>query len=858
MATTNEGLIIWFEKQSVWIQDAVVTYYNNGLFTEDDVKRFARECINEASGKKTKFDLTNLNLLSRDDRKSFILKSISNVEGVNALAPKTELSFGSNGITVVYGENGAGKSGYIRIFKRLADAKYKEKLLHNVYVPEENTQSCNVTVECDGTETILNCDLEKNGEHAILRDIDIFDTRISTAYIEDANEATYEPWVFLLFRELADVSKSVKNQIDAFKNSYDSHEIKIPEDYIGTKVGNDLASITVNSTFDEEYFSWRDDDNELLIQKEKEANLEALKSQIVQLKNEIGFLTQLKEYFEKYIDFFSEDYVKRIGDTKNKLIDAKKEFETAQVLFSQEASEMDIASVSIPAWKSLWQDVKAYYDEFLFERNIVKYTEPDGICPLCGKTIGDEQAQRIKTIDEYINGNVSQKVATVKLQYLTLLKKCPKAWDPEHLSVILNSCGVEDGRPLIESFASEIYKVSSMIESSDIEKTQIENIDISSITRQLAAIIHEKETEKKNKETLIQDEDHKKLESDIQELKAKRFVSSLKDEVFERINYLKIAKKHDEAMKCASTNRLSTKSKELVEELITIDYVRRFNEELKALTKGTVKALLKQQNVNKSKVPFRIVLESANNDRTKVDEVFSEGEKRVVSLAAFFAESSGKNIMCPLIVDDPISSLDLKFESLVINRLVEVGRQRQVIVFTHRLSMLVGLYDSCKENNVDYSELELVGRGKYKGVPTESAHSGAQSLGKLKDLKNANLAKVKKMDPNSEEYTQAIHYICQQIRNHVEKSVEDTLIYGVVQRYRKSINTLNKIDWLAQISENDCNIVDEMMTKYSSYDHSMSDETPLQEFTIEELEADLDKIITWLDDVKARQRSMKK
>jgi hypothetical protein len=47
-----------------------------------------------------------------------------------------------------------------------------------------------------------------------------------------------------------------------------------------------------------------------------------------------------------------------------------------------------------------------------------------------------------------------------------------------------------------------------------------------------------------------------------------------------------------------------------------------------------------------------------------------------------------------------------------------------------------------------------------------------------------------------------------------------------------------------------------MMTKYSYYDHSMADETPLQEFSAEEIENDLERLILWLDDVKKRQKAV--
>ena len=57
---------------------------------------------------------------------------------------------------------------------------------------------------------------------------------------------------------------------------------------------------------------------------------------------------------------------------------------------------------------------------------------------------------------------------------------------------------------------------------------------------------------------------------------------------------------------------------------------------------------------------------------------------------------------------------------------------------------------------------------------------------------------------------------------------------------------------LSKITEEDCGIIDEMMTKYSNYEHSMSDETPLQEFTLEEIENDVSRLIDWLTEFKNR------
>ena len=49
---------------------------------------------------------------------------------MNALAENQTLKFAA-GLTVVYGDNGAGKTGYIRILKQACRARGREQILGN-------------------------------------------------------------------------------------------------------------------------------------------------------------------------------------------------------------------------------------------------------------------------------------------------------------------------------------------------------------------------------------------------------------------------------------------------------------------------------------------------------------------------------------------------------------------------------------------------------------------------------------------------------------------------------------------------------------------------------------------------------
>ena len=73
-----------------------------------------------------------------------------------------------------------------------------------------------------------------------------------------------------------------------------------------------------------------------------------------------------------------------------------------------------------------------------------------------------------------------------------------------------------------------------------------------------------------------------------------------------------------------------------------------------------------------ARVLHQLRLKGVQND--KPQNILSEGERRIISLAAFLADVSDKPGAAPFVFDDPISSLDNDFEWHVACRLVELAK----------------------------------------------------------------------------------------------------------------------------------------------------------------------------------------
>jgi energy-coupling factor transporter ATP-binding protein EcfA2 len=66
-------------------------------------------------------------LIEASAEQAVSLTKMTEITGVNALVSDQELSFGAKGITIIYGDNGSGKSGYCRVLKhacRSRDQKF--------------------------------------------------------------------------------------------------------------------------------------------------------------------------------------------------------------------------------------------------------------------------------------------------------------------------------------------------------------------------------------------------------------------------------------------------------------------------------------------------------------------------------------------------------------------------------------------------------------------------------------------------------------------------------------------------------------------------------------------------------------
>ncbi|MCC4491262.1 hypothetical protein LMB81_07100 [Limosilactobacillus reuteri] len=848
----NKEIIEWINNQHDWLVDATQTFYTQGKFTDEDIKRFADDCLaeNTKNEKDKTTNIDNLKLLQRSNNEEFSLLGIENVQGVNALGSGEKLSFRKDGLTVIYGDNGAGKSGYMKIIKQVANTRYTDQILGNVYENNKVSPQCNLELEIDGKSKTLNCDLSKAGQYHEITGMDVFDTRISKAYVETAKEVSYEPWVLSLFEALANVAGDVKTELRKRESEYQLIKIDIPEEIKNTKQAKLLNTMSEKTIIDENLLVWSTESEKLLKNLQRESNTSVLNSQISQIENSVRQIEMLIKEINKYTDFYHTENIAKINNAKETWKASLQKKKAAQLVFTEKAEDIDKVSVSNKAWISLWQAASNYYNEVLIEKNEIKYTETGAVCPLCRQTISEQAAIRMESIENYVNGNISMEEKRNKNEYVQLLNKLKPCISEEQLENLLQSAELSQDKENILYLFKKIRDDKEQIDRENYDNLTIEQLHIEKIVKKLNYEKNKRDKQVLNKRALLNNDKNKEINEKIVDLKAQKFISSKKMIVLQNLENMKKVAEIKNAEKLTSSSGITRKSTNLANELFSKEYIDRFNVELKKLTRGKIRVRLCQERSSKGKTPFRLELFDITNQAISPSEVLSEGENRVVSLAAFFAEASGRNEKSPLIMDDPISSLDNTYEQAVTKRLVEASKKRQVIVFTHRISLVVGLEELLGKENI--FEVAISGKGHQKGIPIGKINVKVKN--RLNSLLNEDIPCVERIDVNDHEYNVRINNICQQFRIIVEKSVEELLLNGIVVRFRKDIQTKGRIDKLAKINDSDCLMINNMMTKYSYYDHSIADETPFQDFDIKEIKKDIEEFRDWTNEIRKRNK----
>tara|TARA_R110000868_G_scaffold144361_1_gene363350 strand:- start:10495 stop:13065 length:2571 start_codon:yes stop_codon:yes gene_type:complete len=853
--TTIDETIAWIDKRPEWLVSSInLLFKNNRPFTQNEINDLADKCIQEAKSKKGK---------AKIDKKAFStyfgtntnkgtvqLKSLSNIKGINNLNPKEPLELSSDNITIVYGRNGSGKSGYVRILKKACGARKTEDLLCDVFKGKES-QECDFEIIKNGKTEKIKWKPENQIEND-LKTIDIFDTSSGISYVMENNEVTYEPPVLKFLTYLSDTSDKVNNIVIEKINKLSPTLPSFPTNLQSTSIFKKYNSLSNSKEFD-------NDLKKTIWNKTKEKQQTSLEVQLVNSKNSDLFLSlkNQSDSIEKIINKnqslvnqLSLKEFRGINKIKKDIASKQKQIKNSEKLLKGNK----INGITTSLWKVLWEAAREFSNKDAYPTKSFPNTENNARCVLCQQEISKDAITRFDSLETFIKNKFNTELNVLTENHKDKIENLPSFWEKELQEAILSKSSLSSGlkTKIQKSFENlELRKESFKKAKKETDLVKVTDYKIQKLLKKELASIKKKlkglETAKTSKGTKLN-------EDKILELKAEKWIVDNKKTISKALSDKESLANLNKAKSLCSTNALSTKKSDLAENLVTKEFIQNFEKELKGLGADNLNVTIAKSKTAKGKVYYAIKLKNSILTE-KIENVLSEGEFRIVSLAAFLADVSNKAYNSPFIFDDPISSLDVDYEENTVKRIVALSKARQVIVFTHRLSFLSLLNDEANSQSAKTKNVTILSEYWGKGQPSRPLMDSQKPLAALNTLIDQRLPSAVKIlqTIGTTEYLPIAKSICSDFRITLERIIENDLLNQIVLRYRRGIQTMNRLDTLVKINQNDINILDGMMTKYSIYEHSQSAVLPTKPIDLNDLKKDLEDVRDWILEFKKRK-----
>jgi energy-coupling factor transporter ATP-binding protein EcfA2 len=852
------NLVNWFQERPFWIQEAARRLLTKGNLAEQDLKELTAICQQQAAEPQKTQKLVALPesaFIQKAAGVSLRLNGISEVKGIEALNPRSPLTFNHEPITIVYGGTGVGKSGYIRILNNACGSKNHRKLLGNVF--QGNTaQSCKISYALNGTAKDITWQ-PSDGLQAELAALEIYDSECGQVYVNVENEVTFEPWLLGIFQRLVEACTAVDGILQTEITALPSKKPFMPVEFATSPASTWYAQINAQTSA-ADVAQWCDWSPAL------KDELESLHVRLLE-KNPTEQAKQLRTRKAALERFSTELIAVRDGLTDavvSTLLNAKTSAAAKRKAASEDAKTVfdtaPLDGVGLESWKLLWEQARAYSEKVAYVGKPFPFTEDGARCVLCQQPLrqdtGEDAKLRLVSFEKFVKGELESLAKKAEAEVTALLEKLPKIPTTEDFTTRFATLGLDDEkltqrlhqfRDGAQARHDALPAATSPEQVPPTPKAElIDELTTMSATLEIKAKAFDEDAKKTDKTD---------LKKKARELEARNWVSEQKAAVQDEIARLKKIAALEAAQKLANTTTLSTKKSDLAQALVTDAFIHRFEAELKALSASRIQVELVRTRTVKGHVFHQIRLKNAKIAAATSD-VLSEGERRVVSLAAFAADVEGNEANTPIVYDDPITSLDQDFEEGTAARLVTLAKQRQVIVFTHRLCMLTLLEEAAKAANIETRVVALSREPWGTGEPGETPFSTRKPERVINGL-NDRLTRARKIfiDRGKAEYDLLVKGICSDVRILVERMVEDTLLNEVVRRFRRAVHTQNKIGGLAKIKPEDCQMIDELMTKYSRYEHSQPNEAPVPLPEPDDIAADLTRLQTWLKEFSERK-----
>lgn len=723
---------------------------------------------------------------SQDD--TLELSRLYEVEHVNALAPEQTLEFDAD-LTVLFGQNGSGKTGYARILKRISAVRTPEDILPNAHAPAATATTPSARIEYRLSGQAHSVHWMNEAGLAPFTRISVFDSAAVSLHVDSDLGYVYTPAELALFSHVASgirgIQQLIATEVTELRPGANPLLARFAR---GTTIypmietlgaTSDLAEIERLATVGDDAEDQRD-----RLQSEVEAlranTLDALLTNARQSQRDLTRLTSVLRILASY-------------DTA--AYDAARNSLAAAQQRRAQARELLFTPTELPGEPDdEWQRFIVAGDSYRQHLGAEHYPQAGDNCLYCTQDLSPIALDLVGRYRTFLDETVTQQLATAQVA----LTDASLPLDRSELAAAME---FTSGQAALDEAPSWSAPAAAVLHAADAalnESSTGQALTGAGLTTDAAALVSSLEPMASDAELATAKLAEDKMnatallaakQSELAELTARielaRNLSAARE-------YVRRAKRADQLEKLSKVissgagKQLTIQSKLASEDLVNKNFEGLFTEECSRLRAPGV-ALTFQGR-------------SGRAQRKKVvasyrpSSVLSEGEQKVLAIADFLAESRMRETKAPLVFDDPVTSLDYRRLDEVAARIQQLAESHQVIVLTHNIMFASALISVRQNKKLRAKIYEVRDGGATKGILAPDVEPRLDTAADLAKRINVKLQSIPGAEPVLQDAL--IKETYDLLRAWCEAFVEQELLQNVTQRYRANImmTRLSKID----------------------------------------------------------------
>jgi len=789
------------------------------------------------------------------------LLAIRNPRNVNALAPGGGLTFVASGLTVIYGSNGSGKSGYARVLKHACFARDKsEKVYPNTNVPQDETgvPSAELVAAVGDEEHAIEW---VNGAVEVppINRISVFDHQCARAFLDNNGDFAYSPAGLDILADLGMACGRLRALIQKESGEHIPDIRPFADLARRATVAGKIAAGLPGNVSEAQVIGGAG------LNAEQEGRLETViralavpdpAAQALALKNQALRIQTIRDNTNRAAVAIGAE---KAAGLKTLIAgsNAAKE-EAAQTAKAFYETPGQLPNTGGDLWRSMFEAARA----FAITSEPVKafpHLHEGQACPLCQQALKVEAAERIEAFERFVTAEAQQKADTAKATATAAFVELRGTSMDIGLTEAVEAELQQLYEPLVvlcAKFQESLKERHTAIvrASGNSEWEQVPELSESPV-KALDELIVALKSQQETMEKATDEELKKSLVTERTELEDRRLLGELKEVALRAIERHAHQGKLRACLADVTTLGITRKSTELTNDMATEILAAALNEELGVLDIADLKVAMKPEG-ERGRSTFKLVLERPGKHPAK--DVLSEGEQRAVAIASFLTERRLSGDASGIIFDDPVCSLDHVRRQRVARRIAAEAKARQVIVFTHDIFFLYALTKAAEKIEVALATRSLSQTQDGYGVSTDDLpFEGMTTSARVGWLRNEQV-KCATLRRNGEQlaYKEAVGKLYKILRDAWEGCVEEVLLNGTVERFRKSVET-NRLKQV-EVRDDDVALVVESMGHCSNHAHDTPKRGDVEVPTPEEIAADIERLEAWRKEIVDRKKALAK